>query len=395
MNNKRCVLLIICLAILVLQMLVFVACCDNEQEPHAHNYVQTVVAPTCTAEGYTLHKCSCGDSYTDNIVAAKGHNCKETVVEPTCTEDGYTLHECACGYSYTDTVVKTSGHDYQTEWTIDKAATCKELGEKSCHCNNRDARTEITSITGEHNFVEGACTVCGVKKVEVEEATGLEYTLSDDEGYYIVTGIGTESRLRFKIPAVHEGKPVKKIGDEAFSGCYIVKEIVMSEGLEEIGRSAFEFCYGIRFMVIPDSVTTIGAEAFANTGIRSLTLGSNVQNVLWRESEDDYYETAFDGMDEVFVEILNRSSIDFEKVLYESKFNSSNVTVIQGDESQIVNKDGFLFVELPFPEDYFYDYAASDFGYNVGEKTIFLIGYDGDDVDLVLPSDFDGKKCDC
>ena len=34
---------------------------------HVHNYTATVIAPTCTAQGYTLHTCTCGDSYKDNF----------------------------------------------------------------------------------------------------------------------------------------------------------------------------------------------------------------------------------------------------------------------------------------------------------------------------------------
>ncbi len=104
-----------------------------------HNYVTTVVAPTCTEGGYTLHACACGESYQTDETAALGHNyvrntsdtvisytctrCGDTytdhthsytttVVAPTCTEDGYTLHECACGYSYQDNVVSKLGHRY-------------------------------------------------------------------------------------------------------------------------------------------------------------------------------------------------------------------------------------------------------------------------------------------
>ena len=101
-----------------------------------HDYVTTVVAPTCTEDGYTLHECDCGDSYQTNVTAALGHNyvesdlgtytCTrcgdtytnhthsytETVVAPTCTEDGYTLHECACGHSYQDNTVAKLGHNY-------------------------------------------------------------------------------------------------------------------------------------------------------------------------------------------------------------------------------------------------------------------------------------------
>ena len=101
-----------------------------------HNYVTTVVAATCNEGGYTLHECACGESYRTDETAALGHNYVEsgletytctrcgdtytdhthsyttTVVEPTCTEDGYTLHACACGYSYQDNAVSKLGHRF-------------------------------------------------------------------------------------------------------------------------------------------------------------------------------------------------------------------------------------------------------------------------------------------
>ena len=116
----------------------------------AHSYTATVVAPTCTDDGYTLYVCACGDSYQDTVVDALGHNyvasngvntctrCGDTytdhthsytttVVAPTCTEDGYTLYECSCGYSYEDNIVNALRHDYvivgQTEDTITRRCT--------------------------------------------------------------------------------------------------------------------------------------------------------------------------------------------------------------------------------------------------------------------------------
>jgi hypothetical protein len=34
--------------------------------------VLDAVAPTCTTDGYTLHKCECGEEYSDTIVDAIG-----------------------------------------------------------------------------------------------------------------------------------------------------------------------------------------------------------------------------------------------------------------------------------------------------------------------------------
>lgn len=47
------------------------------QNQHKHSYTATVVPATCTSEGYTLHKCTCGDSYKDKITQALGHKWAE------------------------------------------------------------------------------------------------------------------------------------------------------------------------------------------------------------------------------------------------------------------------------------------------------------------------------
>ena len=71
--------------------------------PHTHNYAETVIAATCTAEGYTKHTCACGTSYTDRTTPALGHDYAETVVPATASAEGYTLHTCSrCADSYRD-----------------------------------------------------------------------------------------------------------------------------------------------------------------------------------------------------------------------------------------------------------------------------------------------------
>lgn len=41
---------------------------------HVHQYIEQVVAPTCKAEGYTKHVCSCGDFYTDTPTTKVKHS---------------------------------------------------------------------------------------------------------------------------------------------------------------------------------------------------------------------------------------------------------------------------------------------------------------------------------
>ena len=135
-----------------------------------HKYEQTVVAPTCTENGYTVHTCSvCGDSYISDEIDALGHTekilyavaptcteagwtegkvctvCGETLVlqaeilpeghkyhstvtAPTCEDDGYTTYTCSvCNDTYVENVTDALGHDWQ-DATVDAPKTCKNCG---------------------------------------------------------------------------------------------------------------------------------------------------------------------------------------------------------------------------------------------------------------------------
>lgn len=76
----------------------------SNETPHNHSYsAASTVSPSCGKKGYTLYKCSCGDSYKDNYTSALSHNYSSEVVEPTQNEKGYTHHSCTnCGHSYKD-----------------------------------------------------------------------------------------------------------------------------------------------------------------------------------------------------------------------------------------------------------------------------------------------------
>ena len=253
---------------------------------HTHSYKGTVVEPTCTEKGYTLHKCECGDEYKDNETEALGHlfgewkvttpateekdgeetractreNCdyfetrkipklehthsyKETVVEPTCTEKGYTLHKCECGDEY------------------------------------KDNYTEKIP----HNYVNGKCTICGDK---IAEATGLEYRLSDDKTYYIVTELGEETRTRFSIPATHNELPVKEIDELAFYQKTNIIQVILPDSIERIGKNAFNGCSSLEKVSFGKSLRTIEGKAFYECG----KLGAvTVPNCLTSIGEKAFY----------------------------------------------------------------------------------------------------------
>ena len=133
-----------------------------------HSYEASVVAPTCEKDGYTNHVCSvCGDSYRDNYVDAAGHQYTDTVTAPTCTASGYTTHTCSvCGHSYVDSIVPATGHTYTESVT---APTCTNAGYTTHLCSvcGHSYVDSIVPATG-HDYVwqitrVPTCTAEGVK----------------------------------------------------------------------------------------------------------------------------------------------------------------------------------------------------------------------------------------
>lgn len=62
---------------------------------HTHSYTATTVSATCESGGYTLHSCSCGDSYRDSETPALGHDWIATTVQTVIgTEEHQICGEC-------------------------------------------------------------------------------------------------------------------------------------------------------------------------------------------------------------------------------------------------------------------------------------------------------------
>ena len=74
---------------------------------------------------------------------------------------------------------------------------------------------------------------------------GLNYTLSEDGTYYIVSGIGTCKDTDIVIPAIYEGKLVKEIGERAFADCSSLTSVIIPDSVTSIGAFAFHGCTGL------------------------------------------------------------------------------------------------------------------------------------------------------
>ena len=174
-------------------------CIDSITEAIGHNEVlDTATDPTCTNVGLTegSHCDRCGEVLVaQETIPAVGHNYESTVIIPTCTEKGYTLHTCVCGDTYKDSYVDALGH---TE-VIDEAvpATCTLSGKtEGKHCSVCDTIIVKQKVIptkghtpGEWQYdVEPTCTTQGSKYRECTVCfVTIDNRLVPENGHTIVT----------------------------------------------------------------------------------------------------------------------------------------------------------------------------------------------------------------
>lgn len=155
-----------------------------------YTFTVTVVDPTCTEQGYTLHTCNenAEKSYKDNYTDALGHDYKEVTTPATCKDAGKVENVCQrCGDTQLVKDLPVTEDHQWNDGVVTKAATCTEAGEKlyTCTVCNK-TRTETIEATG-HDWnetttpatcgkagsVDRTCKACGVTEhVKNLPATG-------------------------------------------------------------------------------------------------------------------------------------------------------------------------------------------------------------------------------
>lgn len=163
-------------------------------------------------------------------------------------------------------------HVYNIEEII-KAPTCGEKGEKKITCwQCGDSYIEEIEMNPDYHKIEnGECVYCGV-----QFSGGLQYALSNDETYYIISGIGSCADTDIVIPKSYRALPVKAIGAYAFADCGNLHSITIPDSVTIIEGGAFTNCTGLTSITVPNSVTKIKSDAFSGCTILENIQLSNV-----------------------------------------------------------------------------------------------------------------------
>ena len=105
---------------------------------------------------------------------------------------------------------------------------------------------------------------------EFDEETG-HLAIGKDIKNKKITDIVPIPKDEIKSVTIKDG--VKKIGEDAFSGCTGLTSVTIGNSVKEIGSSAFKGCKGLTSITIPSSVTSIGRRAFSGcTGLTSINV---------------------------------------------------------------------------------------------------------------------------
>lgn len=162
---------------------------------HIAAFTDTVVAPTCTEQGYTHHVCTVKgcpyDAVDDTFVEAAGHKwALTTTLPPTCTEQGTAFYKCSvCGATRTEKIAPL-GHDL-SRCDLKPAATCTQPGRAVGTCarcgvqidevipaKGHDysyAETSVAPTCTEPGHYKGTCPTCGKDYDDVVPALGHDW----------------------------------------------------------------------------------------------------------------------------------------------------------------------------------------------------------------------------
>lgn len=123
-----------------------------------HNYVETVVPPTCESKGYTLYSCTrCQNSYQANEKAKLPHKESDWIIsEPaTCVDSGKEIIECEVCHTITnEREIEALGHDIINHEALE--ATCENIGHYAYQtCSRCDYTTyeEIPALGHDYHIV--------------------------------------------------------------------------------------------------------------------------------------------------------------------------------------------------------------------------------------------------
>ena len=178
---------------------------------------------------FQFYTISNGKEYWSPIISfatAHTHNYASKVVQPTCTVQGYTIHTCSCGNSYKDSYVNALGHSYS-------GGACTRCGQKDPNYTQTSGVRYVLS--------DGVLTVSG--SGECTNAWMNNYSPNNVTKIVIGSGITSIGKAAFQgcayVKSVDIANGVTKICRGAFTQCWALESVIIPTSVNTIEMTAF------------------------------------------------------------------------------------------------------------------------------------------------------------
>ena len=178
---------------------------------------------------FQFYTISNGKEYWSPIISfatAHTHNYASKVVQPTCTAQGYTIHTCSCGNSYKDSYVNALGHSYS-------GGACTRCGQKDPNYTQTSGVRYVLS--------DGVLTVSG--SGECTNAWMNNYSPNNVTKIVIGSGITSIGKAAFQgcayVKSVDIANGVTKICRGAFTQCWALESVIIPTSVNTIEMTAF------------------------------------------------------------------------------------------------------------------------------------------------------------
>lgn len=392
--KRKLLTLILFIGAILCCTLALSACGGDNNEPHVHEWGEWVVteAPTCIKGGKETRTCKLDPSHveTRDTWDSTAHKLIHHEAQAaTCSAGGWNAYdECEyCDYStqYSQLIeIDPDAHDF------DGGDKCKICGTASNYTRGLDF--SYTEGSTEYSvWVSGDNTL----KNETDIVIPCSY-----KGLPVTTISSYAFNLCLNLTNVILPDSITNIEDKAFASCKKLKNMTFGKNVASLGENIFESCYelesievdennasfssdeeGILYnknktailkvpqakteVNIPSSVTTIGAYAFGESRIWTITIPESITTLAPNSFADCVK----------LVQVINMSELEIEKGYDISGISDCAVEVLNSDtQTQTKIKDNG-------------DYKFYIDGEYDGENEKILLGYNGTDTELNLPSD--------
>ena len=151
---------------------------------------------------------------------------------------------CSCNDTSAITCIKC-GYE-----NLNNVKFCANCGTSLMSVNNDNQSNSNNQNTEGTNGTENSGTNSG-NNTDKEQVEEFSFTLSSDNSYYIITGIGTCQKADIIIPSTYKNLPIKRIAESAFKNQTHITSIIVPDNIEYIGAGAFSGCSNLTTLEIP------------------------------------------------------------------------------------------------------------------------------------------------